>query len=146
MPRLLIIDDDAVLRSALRIILEGGGFTVEEAGTPAEGAAKAQALRPDAILLDVMMPQGTEGFHFVWALRSHQDQGLAATPIIVLTAIHGTTDLRFGGEPIADGTYGPGDFLPVQAFLDKPVSPDALLAAVRQVLAPAEIRAERPPP
>jgi len=59
---------------------------------------------------------------------------LNAVPIVVLTAIHSTTRLRFYPEE-SDGTYGPGEFLPVQGFLDKPSEPAALLGKVRQVLA-----------
>jgi hypothetical protein len=49
------------------------------------------------------------------------------------TGIHQTTSLRFYPDQ-SDGTYGPGEYLPVQAWLDKPVQVDDLLDTVSQVL------------
>jgi CheY-like chemotaxis protein len=97
---------------------------------------RARSERPDLILLDVMMPSGTEGFHFVWDLRKDPDEQVRDTPIIVLTAIHGTTRLRFYPDQ-TDTEYGAGEFLPVQAFLDKPASSEQLKAKISEVLAQA---------
>jgi DNA-binding response OmpR family regulator len=52
---ILIIDDDPDIRAATRIVLESAGFVVGEASTGAEGLKVAQRIRPDAVLLDLMM-------------------------------------------------------------------------------------------
>ena len=132
--RILIVDDDRDLVEALRLTLVGAGFGVVVAHDAVQGLARAEADRPDLILLDVMMPNATEGFHFVWKLRQHPEDRLRAVPIVMLTAVHEKTSLRFYPDN-GDGTYQAGEFLPVQEFIDKPVDPAWLVEKIRQVLA-----------
>src|SRR5574340_143050 len=96
--RVLMVEDDPDTADSLRVVLEGEGYVVRHALEAAAGMAAAKAERPDVILLDVMMPSGTEGFHFVWELRKAEDESLRTVPIIVMTAIHQTTKLRFYPE------------------------------------------------
>ncbi len=130
---ILIVEDDPDMAEAARLVLESAGYRVSLAENATEGLAAARAQHPDLILLDVMMPAGTEGFHFVWALRKEEDVALRDTPILILTALHRTTKLRFYPEQ-SDRVYAPYEYLPVQGFLDKPVPPAELLAAVARVL------------
>jgi CheY-like chemotaxis protein len=95
--------------------------------------------KPDLILLDVMMPSATEGFHFVWKLRNLEGEYFRTVPVIVLTAIHERTELRFYPDS-SDGTYRAGEYLPVQDFLDKPVEPSRLLACVDKVLSASRVK------
>jgi CheY-like chemotaxis protein len=132
--KILVVDDDPDICESLRMVLESSGYEVDEAGSAGEAYETALCFNPALILLDIMMPSGTEGFHFVWRLRNEAPEPLSATPIVVLTAIHSTTRLRFYPDE-SDGTYGPGEFLPVQGFLDKPVEPSALLGKIREILA-----------
>lgn len=81
-----------------------------------------------------MMPTGTEGLHFVWDIRKHPDPAVSGVPIIIMSAIHRTTDLRLYPEE-GDQEYGPGEFLPVQGFLDKPVELGELVHRVQSLLA-----------
>ena len=131
---ILIVEDDADVAEAARIVLEGAGYRALVAGNAAEGLEQARRDRPDLILLDVMMPAGTEGFHFVWNLRKEEDPALKSTPIVIMTALHRTTKLRLYPEQ-SDGVYGPYEYLPVQGFLDKPVPSGELLATVARALA-----------
>ncbi|UCH34516.1 MAG: response regulator [Armatimonadota bacterium] len=132
--RILVVEDDVDAADVVKTVLEAEGYQVSLADSAAKAWEAVGAERPDLIILDVMMPSGTEGFHFVWDLRNADDERLRDVPIIVLSAIHGTTPLRFyPGE--GDDTYEPGEYLPVQAFLDKPVEPKKLLAEVARVLA-----------
>jgi len=130
---ILIVEDDPDAVEANRILLEGEGYRAITAADPHSGIQRARADRPDLILLDVMMPDGTEGFHFVWDLRRDNDPHLRSVPIIVLSAIHQTTPLRFYPDQ-SDGYYSPYEYLPVQAFLDKPASSERLLAEVAAAL------------
>lgn len=137
--KILIVEDDRDQVNAMRIILESKPYDVVAAYGADEGMQKVEAERPDLILLDVMMPDGTEGFHFVWKLRRLDEDYFRNVPIVLLTAIHDKTELRFYPDS-SDGTYKAGEFLPVQDFLDKPASPDRLLQTVERVLAAARRR------
>jgi CheY-like chemotaxis protein len=81
------------------------------------------------MILDVMMDTATAGFQLALSMHSPDPessfQEFSDTPIIMLTAIHSTTSLRFAPDEF---------YLPVQAFLEKPVHPDILLSTVRKYL------------
>jgi CheY-like chemotaxis protein len=109
--------------------LQGAGHEVFDARNSAEGLRKLEAIKPDLIILDVMMDSTTEGFQTALKLRSpDSDSPLAAyrrIPIVMLTALHSTTDLRFAPDE---------DYLPVDVFIDKPIDPDRLIKAVNGLL------------
>jgi CheY-like chemotaxis protein len=129
MAKILIVDDDPDMVLATRLCLEGAGYQVIEAGSGAEALDRIRLDRPDLIILDVMMSTATEGFHLALSLRSPDPSSdLAAfrdTPIILLTAIHSTSPVRLGPDE---------DYLPVDAFIDKPINPDALVRQVQTLL------------
>jgi len=129
MANILVIDDDPDMVLAARLCLESGGHKVESAGSPADGLAALKAKRPDLILLDVMMDSATAGFQLALQLRGPDpDPELASfrsIPILMLTAIHSTTPLRFGPDD---------SYLPVDDFVEKPFEPQALLAKVNALL------------
>jgi CheY-like chemotaxis protein len=130
MAKILIIDDDPDMVLASRLCLEGAGHQVLAANTGAEGLQKIKAENPDLIILDVMMDTATEGFQLALKLRSREPEAEFAAyshiPILMLTAIHTTTPLRFGPEQ---------DYLPVDDFVDKPIDPDVLVKKVGALLA-----------
>lgn len=129
MAKILIIDDDPDIVTAVRLTLESVGHEVVEAGSGKEGIARIKTDRPDLIILDVMMETQTEGFQVALKLHSPDPGSEFAVfkniPILMFTAIHSTTPLRF--EP-------DGDYLPVEAFIDKPVKPDLLIGKVDSIL------------
>jgi CheY-like chemotaxis protein len=129
MAKILMIDDDPDIVTAIRIPLEATGYDFFVASSGAEGLEKIKEQKPDLIILDVMMETATEGFQLAHKLRDRsQDAEFAAykdIPILVLTAIHTTTPLRFAPDE---------DYLPVDAFLDKSADPDELLAKVDELL------------
>lgn len=131
--KIMVVDDDPDIVDILRLVLESADYEVASAASAPEALETVKTFRPDLVLLDVMMPEGTEGFHFVWTLRNNYPPELADTPIIILSAIHESTKLRFYPDQ-TDGTYRAGEFLPVQGFIDKPADPHALLQKVEQVL------------
>lgn len=138
-PKILVVDDDRDQVDAMRIVLESRLYDVVIAYDADEAMQKVESERPDLIFLDIMMPEGTEGFHFVWKLRRLEGDYFLNVPIVVLTAIHDKTELRFYPDS-SDGTYKAGEFLPVQEFLDKPASPDQLLEAAERILTAASRR------
>ncbi len=133
MAKILVVDDQPNIVRTLQVALESQGYEVLTAGSREEAEAVAVADKPDLMVVDVMMPEGTEGFHLVWKIRQMEDEALSSVPIIMATGIHETTELRFYPDQ-TDGTYEPGEFLPVQAWIDKPVEVKGLLEKVERLL------------
>lgn len=88
MAKILVVDDEALLRAMLQDALEEAGYAVVVAENGRDGIASAKAERPDCILLDVMMP-GLDGYETCAAIKADPD--LAAIPVLLISA---TTDLR----------------------------------------------------
>jgi len=82
--RVLVIDDEASVRSLMRRFLLREGLTVDEAATGEAGLRAARETRPDAITLDVMMP-GMDGWSVLAALKA--DPELCDVPVIMLTIV-----------------------------------------------------------
>jgi len=122
---ILVIDDDIDLVEIIRVTLENQGFIVIDAQTGERGLAMAKEQDPDLILLDVMMGKVDEGFQVAYELRSNDVT--AETPILMLTAVTDQTGFDF--DPAKDK-----DFLPVNEFLEKPISPRSLVDMVRKHL------------
>jgi len=87
--RVLVIDDSVTFRDELRQSLEGAGYHVREAATGEEGLALAAADRPDAVVVDGILP-GIDGATVVRRLKS--DTGLRSTPCLLLIGAEGTND------------------------------------------------------
>jgi len=128
--RVLVIDDDPDVLATTRLFLESRGHEVLTAPGPDEGMRQLETEKPDVVILDIMMPHSTEGFHWLWSARRHADPAVREVPVIVVTSIHQTTPIRFH-EGDADET---GDYLPAQAFLEKPVDPDELAAKIEALV------------
>ena len=129
MPTILMVDDDADLVNAIKMLLEARGYRFLSARNGEQGLQRVKQDSPDLIILDVMMDRYTEGFRFSQTLRDPDEaSGYAAyrnIPLLVLTSIHRTTTHRFGPHE---------DSLPVDAFLEKPVPADQLLATIDALL------------
>jgi DNA-binding response OmpR family regulator len=127
--KILIIDDDDDLVYAMRLPLEAVGYKVSRAASSDEGLRKVKEVHPDLIILDVMMETTTAGFQVSLMLRSSDPaseyKAYSKIPILMLTAIHSTTPLRFGPDK---------EYLPVDTFIEKPIEPSVLLARVRELL------------
>ena len=121
----------------MTLVLEKEGYEVCSAPNAEDGLKAVKSERPGLVLLDVMMPAGTEGFHFVWTLRKDLEAECRDIPIIVLTAIHESSPMKLYPDR-SDGTYDAYEYLPVQGFFDKPVDITKLLAEVKRLLAGAQ--------
>ncbi len=118
-PRILLVDDEPGIRTAVQAYLEDEGFDVTTAIDGEEGWEKAQQINPDLILSDVMMPR-CDGYGLLKRLR--EDERLGGTPVIFLTAKGMTIDRTQGYQAGVD------DYIP------KPFDPDELIARVRNVV------------
>ena len=117
--QILVIEDEEDILALIHFNLVKAGFRVECAATGEEGYNKARDLRPDLILLDLMLP-GMDGLEVCHRLRQAPDT--KDCPIIMLTAKGEEHDIVRGLEMGAD------DYVP------KPFSPQVLLARVNAVL------------
>jgi DNA-binding response OmpR family regulator len=120
MTKVLICDDQPALRELARAALAEGDYVVFEAADGAEAVRLALEVRPDVIVLDMVLPDQS-GLDVVVELR--QQPGLASTPVLLCTA----RDVRLGGD---DGRgFG------VDGYLPKPFRPSELAAAVQDLVA-----------
>tara|TARA_Y100001970_G_C14258511_1_gene877511 strand:- start:11455 stop:12183 length:729 start_codon:yes stop_codon:yes gene_type:complete len=117
--KLLLVDDEPGLRSAVKAFLEDEGFQVITAVDGLEGWEKAQSFFPDVIISDVMMPR-CNGYELLNKIR--EDERLSGTPVIFLTAKGMTLDRTQG--------YLAG----VDDYISKPFDPDELIARVKNVV------------
>jgi len=124
--KVLIVDDDVDLCDSLKAILEKAGYTAATATSRAEGMEKMKTERPDLLVLDVMMETWHDGFEMSRELK--QDPELRQTPILMLTSVEERTGVQ------VKSSAGDPDWLPVEAYLDKPVEPDVLLAEIGKLL------------
>ena len=94
--RILVVEDDELIRSSMRLALEGEGYEVVEAASGEEALDRFASHPPDVALIDLMLP-GMDGFECCRALRRQ-----SAVPIIIVTARTDTHDVVAGLEAGAD--------------------------------------------
>lgn len=118
--KVLAVDDDAVIRQLLVVNLELEGYEVDTASDGEQAIERIRAGRPDAVLLDIMMPK-FDGWEV--CRQAKADPATASIPIIFLSARAQDLDVRRGLE------------LGVAAYMTKPFDPLELMDVVRRVLA-----------
>jgi two-component system nitrogen regulation response regulator NtrX len=123
--RVLVVDDEAAIRDTMRMILEYEGHEVLVAGSGQEALAIAERENPDLVFLDIKMP-GADGLEILSRLRAAND----ALPVVIISA-HGTA--ATGHEAGRLGAF---------RFIEKPLSKDYVLDAVREGLERASDRRE----
>ncbi len=123
--KVLIIDDDVDMVDAEKMVLENNGYTVITANDGKEGYEKIKSEKPDVIILDVMMATPEEGFQLAYKLRNEKE--LSNIPIVMVTSVSKVTGFSF--DPKKDE-----NFLPVNQFLEKPIKPEDLIAAIENAL------------
>jgi CheY-like chemotaxis protein len=116
--RVLVVDDDDVIRQLITVNLELEGFEVATAVDGQDCLDKVKDVRPDVITLDIMMPR-LDGWEAASRLRADPDT--AAIKVVLLSARAQEADLARGSR------------LGVDAYLTKPFDPDELIATVRRL-------------
>lgn len=130
MASVLVVDDEPDLRYLAQINLEMDGHHVMTAANGAEALAAVQVEVPDVVLLDVMMPE-VDGWTVLRQLKSHLDDQISSVRVLMMTALGADDDRLRGG---VEGAV---------RYLVKPVMPEDLRVAVREVLAGALERDQR---
>ncbi|MDH4238551.1 MAG: response regulator [Phycisphaerae bacterium] len=123
--KVLVIDDDPGFITAARPILESKGYKVEAAYDSKEAMEKIESLKPDLILLDIMMERVTAGFDLCYKLK--HDPEMKKIPVLAVSAIAEQTGFKF--SPATDGEYFEAD-----DFMEKPVKPADLLKHVEKLM------------
>ena len=114
--RILAVEDDERIRTAVRLALEDEGWEVAEAATGEDALQHFQNQPADVVLIDIMLP-GMDGFEVCRAIRRSSD-----VPIVMVTARADTHDVVAGLEAGADD------------YLTKPFAPKELSARIRALL------------
>ena len=125
--KILIVDDDVDFVESTKTILESKPYDVVVACQGEEGLKKAKEENPDLILLDIIMPV-TDGFTAAEQLK--KDPQLSKIPVLMLTAF--SSKRQESSIPVSRG-YA----LQAEDYIEKPVTPENLLAAVEKCLAKA---------
>jgi DNA-binding response OmpR family regulator len=120
--RVLSIEDDVAMGQFLRAVFTAQGFTVDWAGDGVEGLTRARKLRPDLVILDLLMPY-KNGFEVLRELKSHPDT--AGVPVIILSSNSREEDIVKALNAGADD------------FVVKPFRARELVARARKVLGQA---------
>ena len=118
--RVLIVDDDPVVRRMLQLSFESEGFDVVTAGDGVEGLEAMRSGKPDAVVLDIMMPK-LDGMKVLNEVND--DDNLRGTPVILLSAKATSLDVELGLKA------GASD------YVTKPCDPIELIDRVRSLLA-----------
>ena len=119
MAEILVVDDDADIRSLIRMTLESYGYSVREASDGHHALEALEEHAPDAMVLDVMMPR-MDGLQLVNELKA--DPATATIPVILLSAKAQADDVRAGIDAGAD------------AYVTKPFEPLDLLDRVVKLI------------
>ena len=120
MALIAVIDDDPDILEASTLVLEAKGHKVLTASDPDEGFKLVKEKKPALIILDVMMEEPDDGFFLAQRFRRENIK----TPILMYTSISKTVGLE----------YGRGEMVPVDEFVEKPISPEELVEKVEKLL------------
>ena len=120
MAKIAIIDDDPDILDASSLVLNSKGHEVITASNPDDGYKIVKDQSPDLIILDVMMNEPDDGFFLAQKFRKEK----VKVPIIMYTSISKTTGMDFGKS----------DLVPVDEYVEKPISPDELIEKVEKLL------------
>jgi len=122
--RILIADDDSIVRNSLAAVLESEGYVVDEARNGVEAVTRAIEHLPDLVLLDLNMPHW-DG----WTAFSQLDRVTPLLPIVVITA--------------RPNQYEKAVRMGVDAFMEKPLNISILVRAIKRLTSEDEHRHER---
>jgi len=124
-PNILVVDDDPNFVAVMKPVLESKGYKVETAYNKGEAMEKLERLKPDLILLDIMMERLTDGFDICYRLK--HDPEMKKIPVLAVSAITEKTGFKF--LPATGGEY-----FEVDDYIEKPVKPTNLLERVEKLL------------
>jgi DNA-binding response OmpR family regulator len=120
MALIAIIDDDPDIVDASSLVLKSKGFDIITATNPQDAYKIVKEKKPNLIILDVMMDEPDDGFYLAQKFRR---EGIT-TPILMYTSVSKAIGLDFGKN----------EMVPVDDFVEKPISPEELVSKVQNLL------------
>jgi len=137
--KILIIDDDPDNISIIDLIVQDNGYTSISANNGKEGFELAKKEKPDLITLDLIMPEQS-GIMMFQELK--KDPELCDIPVVIVSGASEVTgvDLKnfifkqTAGDDKVVGTSGMGKYSSPNAFIEKPINPDELVKAIKELL------------
>jgi twitching motility two-component system response regulator PilH len=123
MPKVLVVDDDPDFVEITRTILESRGYDVNTAANGDQALQSMRADLPDVVLRDVMMSTVLDGLNLSHVMS--EDPGLSKVPVVMVSSI--------ADSPSA-GMFPTDEYIPIDAWISKPVQPDDLLNKVAQFI------------
>ena len=126
MALIAIIDDDPDILDASGLVLKSKGYDIVTASNPDDGYKIVKEKKPNLIILDVMMDEPDDGFYLAQKFRK---DGIT-TPILMYTSVSKAIGLDFGKS----------EMVPVDDFVEKPISPEELIAKVSNLLKEKEVK------
>ena len=117
--KIIIVDDDVLIRETVRLALDHAGYYVIAVGEPERALAVIRAERPDLVIMDLYMP-GSDGRDLIRALKS--DPEIAKTPVILFSGSDEAIDVVSG---LQSGAV---------EYLAKPIDGEVLLAKIKHIL------------
>ncbi len=123
--KIVVVDDDVLIRETMRLALDHAGFFVIAVGEPGRALATVRAEKPDLVIMDLYMP-GFDGRELIRSIKS--DPEIARTPVILFTGSTEPIDVVSGLDSGA------------MEYLAKPIDGEVLLSKIEQVLKSAAKR------
>ena len=120
MALIAIIDDDPDILDASSLVLKSKGYNVITANNPKDGYDVVVQNKPDLIILDVMMDEPDDGFFLAQKFRRENIH----TPILMYTSVSKAVGMD----------YGASEMVPVDDFVEKPITPEELIKKVEKLL------------
>lgn len=125
MALIVVIDDDPDILDASSLVLKSKGYDVMTANNPNDGYKIVKENIPDLIILDVMMDEPDDGFYLAQKFRK---EGIKI-PILMYTSVSKAIGLDFGKS----------EMVPVDDFVEKPISPEELIQKVENLMKLKEV-------
>lgn len=124
MTLIVVIDDDPDILDASSLVLKSKGYNVITTTNPNDGYKLIKEKKPNLIILDVMMDEPDDGFFLAQKLRKEK----ITTPILMYTSVSKAIGMDFGKN----------EMVPVDDFVEKPISPEELVEKVTALLQKAK--------
>ena len=123
MKRVLVVDDDPDFVEIMSMVLRKEGYELDSASSGSQALEKMRASPPDILLLDVMMSGILDGVNVSFQMA--EDPMLKSVPIVMISSIPDSPHAQ---------DFPTDEFVPISAWITKPVQPDQLVKTVKRLI------------